>query len=393
MHRAPLTLQAIYARGYNPQDLPADKLTHVNFAFANVKPDTGEVFLTDTWADTDKHYEGDSWNDTGTNVYGCIKQLNLLKRAHRNFKVLLSIGGWTYSSNFAVPFSTQAGRAAFATSAVTLLKDLGFDGIDIDYEYPATAQEAANYVLALQQVRSALDSYAGRVGKPPSTYLLSVASPAGPSNYQVMDIKSMDQYLDFWGLMAYDYAGGFSSATGHLANWLPSEQNPAASPFNTRQALAHYTSQGVSPSKIVVGMPLYGRAFASTKGMGLPFNGVGQGSWEAGVYDWKVLPLPGATVKHNDEIVASWSKDETKDEIISFDTLAVLTRKAQMVNQQGLGGLMWWEMSGDKRDSQSAVAAQVQVLGQGSSGIEQRLNELDYPESKYDNLRAGFPSG
>ncbi|KAK0101549.1 hypothetical protein ONS95_006716 [Cadophora gregata] len=376
---------AIYGRKHKPQDLPAEKLTHILYAFANVRPDSGEVYLTDLWADKDIHFDGDNWDDVGNNLYGCLKQLNILKGKNRSLKMLLSIGGWTYSSNFAVPASTAAGREKFATSAVELLKDFGFDGLDIDWEYPKSPAEAEHFVLLLKACRDAMDSYSGNLPHK-HHFELTVACPAGPQNYNIMDIRGMDKYLDFWNLMAYDYAGSWDSCAGHQSNIKPSEHNSAATPFNTEQAVEHYKQQGVYPSKIVLGMPLYGRAFQNTEGLGKAYSGVGEGSWENGVFDYKALPLPGAEEKYDNEAMATYSYDSAKKHLVTYDTCQMAREKAQWIRKCQLGGAMWWESSSDREGEHSLIGTVIEVL----DDMQTRKNCIEYPNSKFDNLRNGF---
>lgn len=101
---------------------------------------------------------------------------------------------------FAAPISSHAGRSKFATSALSLVRDYGFDGLDIDFEYPKNDQEAADYVTLLKECREVMDHHGDGL-KTPHHFELTVACPAGKQNYEKMHLREMDHYLDFWNMM------------------------------------------------------------------------------------------------------------------------------------------------------------------------------------------------
>ncbi|KZP34711.1 glycoside hydrolase family 18 protein [Athelia psychrophila] len=386
--------RGIYGRKFPPSLIPTNDLTHILYAFANVKPETGEVVLSDLWADQDIHYEGDSWNDPGgPNLYGNMKAIYKLKQQHRHIKVLLSIGGWTYSPSFHPVVVSPALRSKFVASAVNILEDYGFDGLDIDYEYPSNDAQARGYVDLLREIRHGLDTHASSKGLN-YKYPLTIAAPCGPDNYQKLHVREMDQYLDFWNMMTYDFSGSWDSVAQHQAN-------VHGGPISASQAINWYIAQGLPRHKIIMGVPLYGRSFTNTQGPGTPFQGVGPGSWEQGVYDYRALPLPGAYMHRDERALASWSFDFQKKEMVSFDSEEVARWKGAWIQEQQLGGSMFWELSGDKGSERKDMEggegkvpqpgnSLVRVVKDAMGGLDYSPNCLQYERSKFENMRGGM---
>ncbi|KAL5361410.1 endochitinase B1 [Aspergillus floccosus] len=373
------------SRNHQPHDLPFDRLTHVLYAFANISPESGRVYLSDPYADIQRRYATDLGAESGNNAYGNIKQLLQLKNKNRRLKVLLSIGGWGAALNFTGAASTEINRQNFAYTSVQLVQDLGLDGLDIDWEYPESPTEAQNFVSLLAEVRNLLDGYS-KMHASGKRFLLTVASSAAPSNYEKLDMTAMDQYIDFWNLMAYDYSGSWDSTSGHAANVHMAPASATSTKCSTDQAVQYYIDQGISSDKIVLGMPLYGRSFMNTDGPGSTFDGVGKGTWEEGVWDYKDLPPDGSTQYNLEDLVASYSYDEATRMMVSYDTPVVGSWKAKYISTNRLGGAMWWESSGDKDNSESLITTVVNGLG-GQRCLDQTENQRSYPVSQYNNIR------
>lgn len=153
--------------------------------------------------------------------------------------------------------------------------------------------------------------------------------------------------------------------------------------------IKHYIDAGVPSTMINLGMPLYGRAFTNTAGLGESYEGVGQGTWEKGVYDFKDLPLPGAREYFDSEAYATYSYDNATNMLISYDTVNMALTKVGYIKQKQLGGAMWWEVSGDRNDSGSIITNVSNPYDpiSFSSGLSEPITEIFPQKGRQPNVR------
>ncbi|KAF3907095.1 Chitotriosidase-1 [Orbilia brochopaga] len=377
----------IYARQFFPNMIHAEQFTHLMLAFWVVNSTTGEIQSLDREADLLVRLETGSivWNpaDKGT-VKGVVEELYKMKQEYRNLKTMLSVGGWTASSDgkFNQYLSTPEARANFASSAAKYINDFGMDGLDVDWEYPDTPEDGENLADLLRRCREELN----KLGP---GFELSIAAPCSTSKIDQLPLMAIDESLDFWNLMAYDFAGpGFSKFTGHMSNFYPSTENPDSTDFSYVAALDKYLEAGINPRKLVTGLPLYGRSFTNTDGLGKPFSGMDNSGVEPGVHDFKSLPLsPEDEIFEDETILASGSYNPITRTLISYDTPRMAQLKAQFIMDRGLGGAFWWEVSGDSQDSKINLVQTVLRTFGGNSTLQQKESHLDYPDSIYSNIR------
>lgn len=345
---------ATYARNYQVADIPAQKVTHINYAFANVQ--NGRCVLGDSYADTDKAFAGDTW-DQGAKR-GNFNQLTKLREKNPDLKTMISIGGWTWSQNFPAAAASDQARAEFAASCVDFMKQYGFDGIDIDWEYPVsgglfpgTPADRQNYTALLKEFRGQLDAEEAKDG---TEYFLSIAAPAGPTTIPNLEAGKIGGILDWMNLMSYDFHGGWDPTTGHNA---PMSVGPkdAAAKFSVRDAVDTYVNSGFPASKLVLGVPFYGRAW---EGVGAADAGLYQagtsatiGTWEKGVLDYSDITanyLPTMERYWDPAAQVPYLYDPARKLWISYDDAESMKVKADYIDAQGLGGAMIWEISGDR---------------------------------------------
>ncbi len=368
----------IYGRNYQPADTPFEKVTHLNYAFAKINSDF-TIAPFDTYAATDKNYPGDTWDQP---LRGCYNQLNnVLKREHPHLQTLISVGGWTLSGNFSDAALTDARRTIFADSCVAFIRQYGFDGVDIDWEYPcgggletniARPEDKRNFTLLLAKLREKLDAASKEDGRPADRkYLLTVAVGAGLDKIANTEAELYHEYLDWINVMSYDFFGAWDLAqTGHHAGftWNPAAGNSfTQQSYNTRTALEAFLAAGVPSEKIVPGLAFYGRAWkgvgATNDGLFQPATGVAPGTWDdwssgaTGVNDFNQIEQfisTGGYVRRWDPVAqAVWAYHPTQfgGHFVSYEDTQSIGVKADYLREHDLGGFMFWEITADRNET------------------------------------------
>jgi chitinase len=348
--------------------VPVQRLTHLSCAFAAVSA-SGECALADPWADVQKPYPDDPPDAAFRGSFG---QLQQLKQAHPRLRTLIAVGGWTGSAGFSDLAATPAGRELFAQSCVEFMRSYGFGGIDIDWEFPVAGglpgnvtrpEDRENLTLLLAALRGELDAAGAADGR---HYLLTLAAPATADLYANFELDRLHAHVDWIHLMAYDFAGGWSSLTGFHAALFDDGVGPAGA--NADAAVQGYREAGVPRRKIVLGLPFYGRGWQGVAdvndGLYQPYAGLPMGTWEPGIFDfWDLADrfLGTAPSYASSAAGAPWLYDSEAGLMISYDDADSIAAKADYVKQQGLGGVMFWDLSADD-DTASLATAAHQVL-------------------------------
>ncbi|WP_193726579.1 glycosyl hydrolase family 18 protein [Paenibacillus guangzhouensis] len=378
-------------RNYKVPDIDASKVTHINFAFADIcwngkhgNPDptgpnpttwscqdengninvpNGTIVQGDPWADTGMSYPGDTWD---TPIKGSFNQLNKLKKAYPHLKTIISVGGWSWSNRFSDVAADPAARKVFAKSAVDFIHKYGFDGVDLDWEYPvggglagnsARPADKQNYTLLLQEIRTELDLAGAKDGK---HYYLTIASGISAQYQNNTELDKIAQICDWINMMAYDMHGAWDPKSGQNAPLYfdPADNGINPTDFNIDAAIKGYLAKGVPANKIVLGLAFYGRGWdgcANVNG-GLYqtcSGGSKKGTVEAGSFDYwdleaNYINKNGYTRYWNDVTKTPYLYNPSTGTFITYDDVQSLQFKTDYLKAKGLAGGMFWEFSGDK---------------------------------------------
>lgn len=290
-------------------------MTHINYAFGHVN---------------------ESFNGVKIDNEERLRQIVDLRKQKPELKVLLSIGGWG-SGRFSEMAANDEYRRAFAADCDRVVKEFALDGIDIDWEYPTSSManissspdDTENFTLLMQDIRAT-------IGNEKELTLATVASA------RYIDFKAILPSVDFVNIMAYDMA----SAPKHHSALYPSGHS---GDITSDGAVTAHLKAGVPPSKLVMGMPFYGRG-----GDGYPsfqdYNKVGNTDTQY-------------TEKWDEVAQVPYLADKNDTLVFGFENPRSLAIKCQYILDKDLLGGMYWDYSGDNEQGDLRRTVAENLLG------------------------------
>ncbi|MFA8450589.1 MAG: glycosyl hydrolase family 18 protein [Bacteroidales bacterium] len=414
---------------YTVDKIPWKNLTHINYAFAGVGKDF-KIQILDPQVSIENNYPE---IDPSLPYKGQFNLLTVYKRKFPHVKTLISIGGWASSIGFYEMTDNAQRREVFANSCIDFIRKYGFDGIDIDFEYPTSAEGAVNplddmlywstrkntiynnYNELMKVLRQKIDEAKKQDNK---NYLLTIAASASSWTLSGMDLSQYCPYLDYLNIMTYDLHGAWNGFVGPQSELYASKSDPETAmmdqpTLNVDWAVKYYSGY-MNPKNINIGIPFYSRGWSQVSGgnNGLwgsapeinhtfkyNYDGkdysvtrkIGQGAggidgiwndpapepdaganplWHVmnllknpGTMTWDYLKetpykgehnnITGYTDHFDNETKSAYVWNANKKTFFTYETKQSVKAKLDYVADRGVGGVMFWELSGDyKYDEQ-----------------------------------------
>jgi len=318
-----------------PGQIDPAKLTRINYAFSNIQ--TGRM-VPGSPADAQN-----------------FALLRSFRSTNPNLTILVSVGGWLWSTNFSDMALTRESRAVFEDSVMQFLTRYDLDGLDIDWEYPGMpgsghpfrAEDKQNFTSLLRELRQRFDASARRGRR----LYLTIAMGASDEVIANTEMQKVQRYVDTVNLMTYDYyEPGSESITGNHSPLYADPADPkAASSSDTVRA---FQKAGVPAEKILLGVPFYGHEWGEVKDQNHGLFQVGKpvpGAYTPfNVIDTTML-ASGFTRFWDDAAKVPYVYNPQQHIFVSYEDPESLKHKCQYIRSQKLAGIMFWEYFGDSQ--------------------------------------------
>ncbi|XP_055903295.1 probable chitinase 10 [Eupeodes corollae] len=325
-----------------PEDIDENLCTHIVYGFAVLNRDSLTIKTHDSWADVDnKFYE------------------RVVAYKEKGIRVTVAIGGWNDSlgNKYSRLVLDPQARARFIKSVLDFVDKYGFEGLDLDWEYPVcwqvdcdkgSPEEKAGFAALVRELSEEF--------KPRGLLLSSAVSPSKKVIDAGYDVPTLARYFDWIAVMTYDFHGHWDKKTGHVAP-LYYVEGDSYDYFNANFSMNYWIEKGTPPKKLVMGMPLYGQSFSLADSSSRGLNEKTYGPGEAGKFTraggflayyeiCENVNSGGWTVVRDDEgRIGPYAY--RGNQWVSYDDVAEIRRKSQFVKDLGLGGGMVWALDLD----------------------------------------------